>query len=642
VTVSAQRSDPVAVRHSAHARLQPLALGDAAIVGGLWAGRKEVNREVLLPEAVGHLEAAGNLDNLRAAAGHATTPFRGMVFADSDVYKWLEAVGWELARTPDDELARAADAVIELVAAAQDDDGYLNSYYQVAQPGERWSNLAHDHELYCAGHLIQAAVAQHRGRGDDRLLQVALRLVDLIESVFDGGRQPATPGHPEIETALVELYRLTRDPRHLGLARYFVDQRGHGQLGPGRFGSSYFQDHVPVREATVVTGHAVRALYLAAGVTDIYLETGEIELLSAMLAQWHDMTARKSYVTGGLGAHHQDEAFGDPYELPPDRCYGETCAAIASIMWNWRMLLVTGDARHADLIERTLYNAFLVGLALDGRGFSYVNPLQVRDQHRDPVERGALRQPWYECACCPPNVMRLLATLDDYLATTDGHGLAIHQYAPARLATEQAAAGPIELTISTEYPWQGRVELELTAAPAQPWTLGLRIPAWASTAGLAVNDEPVEVQPGCGYARLLRTWRAGDRVVLDLPMAPRLVAPHPRIDAVRGCLAIERGPLVYCIEQADQPDTVTLDDLRLDPAAPLVQRGMPGLPANTVALSVGGRHAPARDPESWGYAPVGEPMVDDDVQSVDLTAIPYAFWGNRADGAMRVWIPVSG
>jgi DUF1680 family protein len=257
-----------------------------------------------------------------------------MVFADSDVYKWLEAVGWELARAPDDGLRRAADEVIELVAAAQDDDGYLNSYYQVARPGERWSNLTHDHELYCAGHLIQAAIAQHRGCADDRLLEVALRFVDLIASVFDGERQPATPGHPEVETALVELYRLTHDPRHLALAQHFVDQRGHGRLGPGSFGSSYFQDHVPVREASEMTGHAVRALYLAAGVTDIHLETGEAQLLSAMQAQWHDMAARKSYVTGGVGAHHADEAFGDPYELPPDRCYGETCAAIASIMWS--------------------------------------------------------------------------------------------------------------------------------------------------------------------------------------------------------------------------------------------------------------------------------------------------------------------
>jgi DUF1680 family protein len=632
----------VAVGGSPHARLRPLELDGTTIVDGLWADRKRVNREVLLPEAVGHLEAAGNLDNLRTAAGRSAAPFRGMVFADSDVYKWLEAVGWELARAPDEPLARAADAVIELVVAAQDDDGYLNSYYQVARPGERWGNLTHDHELYCAGHLIQAAVAQHRGRGDDRLLAVALRFVDLIESVFDGERQPATPGHPEIEAALVELYRHTRDPRHLALAQSFVDQRGYGGLGPGNHGSSYFQDHVPVRQATEVTGHAVRALYLAAGVTDILLETGEAQLLHAMRAQWHDMVARKSYVTGGLGAHHSDEAFGDPYELPPDRCYGETCAAIASIMWNWRMLLVTGDARHADLVERTLYNAFLVGLALDGRGFSYVNPLQVRDQHRDPVERGALRQPWYECACCPPNVMRLLATLEDYLATADDEGVQIHLYAPARLAAEHpGGGGRIELTMLTDYPWRGSIEMVLTATPDRPWTLSLRIPAWASGATLAINGEPIGSAPGPGYARLERSWSAGDRVVLKLPMMPRLTAPHPRIDAVRGCLAIERGPLVYCIEDVDQPEGVTLDDLRLDPAAPLRERTIPGLLPGTVALVAGGVHAPAHDPASWGYAPASS-ITPGDGRRVELTAIPYALWGNRSEGAMRVWVPVSG
>jgi hypothetical protein len=635
---SARRSGPVAVGGSPHARLRGLELDQTAIVDGLWADRKRVNRDMLLPEAVGHLEAAGNLDNLRTAAGRDSGPFRGMVFADSDVYKWLEAVGWELARAPDEGLARTADAVIELVAAAQDDDGYLNSYYQVARPGERWSNLTHDHELYCAGHLIQAAIAHSRGRADDRLLDVALRFVDLIESVFDGTRQPSTPGHPEIETALVELYRLTHDPRHLVLAQSFVDERGHGRLGPGHFGSSYFQDHVPVREATEVAGHAVRALYLAAGVTDIHLETGEAQLLSALQAQWLDMAGRKSYVTGAVGAHHQDEAFGDPYELPPDRCYGETCAAIASIMWNWRMLLVTGEARYADLLERTLYNAFLVGLALDGRGFSYVNPLHVRDQHRDPMQRGALRQPWYECACCPPNVMRLLATLDDYLATTDAHGLQIHQYATGRLSAEHPrdGAGRIELTTSTDYPWQGHIEVELTATPSQPWALSLRIPAWASGATLSINGERAEPAPAPGYAHVQRIWRAGDHVVLELPMTPRLVAPHPRIDAVRGCRAIERGPLVYCIEQADQADEVTVDDLRLDPSAPMEEHALPGLIPGTVAV-----RARTHDPGSCGYVPTGS-TAGNSGSSVELTAIPYAFWGNRTAGPMRVWIPVWG
>ncbi|MBV8712862.1 MAG: glycoside hydrolase family 127 protein, partial [Solirubrobacterales bacterium] len=407
----ASAGGPVDLSDSPQARLSPLRLGSAAITGGLWAERQRLNREVLLPRAAAQLEAAGNFDNLRAAARHGAQRFRGPVFMDSDVYKWLEAIGWELAREADEDLERLADEAIALVADAQDEDGYLNSYYQVVEPSERWSNLAQDHELYCAGHLIQAAIAQRRGRDEERLMRVARRFADHIEDTFLRGGRPGTPGHPEIEAALVELYRETRERRYLELAEYFVDQRGHGVLGPGQFGSSYYQDHVPVREATEVRGHAVRALYLATGVTDIYAETGEPELLAVMEAQWRDMTEAKTYITGGLGAHHQDEAFGDPFELPPDRCYGETCAAIASIMWNWRLLLVTGEARYAELLERTLYNGFLAGLAVDGSGFSYVNPLQVRAEHHDPVERGARRQPWYEVACCPPNVMRLLASL---------------------------------------------------------------------------------------------------------------------------------------------------------------------------------------------------------------------------------------
>ncbi len=661
---------PVALSDSPHARLYPLALGESEITGGLWAERREVNRRRLLPGAVGRLEAAGNFDNLRAAAGggagtaagggsgaaggQASPPFRGPVFMDSDVYKWLEAVGWELGRRPDPELARQADTAITLVADAQEDDGYINSYYQVAEPGERFSNLAHDHELYCAGHLIQAAVAHSRARRDDRLLEIAERFVEHIDEVFRIAGRAGTPGHPEIETALVELYRLTGRRRHLQLAAYFINQRGHRLLGPGHHGASYFQDHVPVREAREVTGHAVRALYLAAGVTDLYLETGEPALMDVMQAQWDDMVAGKTYLTGGLGAHHQDEAFGDPYELPPDRCYGETCAAIASIMWNWRMLLATGEGRFADLLERTLYNAFLVGLSRDGEDFSYVNPLQVREGHRDPVERGAQRQPWYWVACCPPNVMRLLASLEHYLATADAAGVQLHQYAPGLVASDRPEAGPVTLALDTEYPWRGRIAVRVADTPAGPWELRLRIPAWSARAELTVNGEPVTATPRAGYATVHRQWREGDEVVLALDMTPRVVTPHPRIDAVRGCVALERGPLVYCIEQVDQPTRLSVDDARLDPGARISESATDDPVPGTVALRASAVHAPAADhPGTWPYttAPAATaPGEATDSTSADashasateLTAIPYAFWGNRTAGPMRVWIPLAG
>jgi DUF1680 family protein len=638
---------PIDLTRSPHALLRPL---EGRIKSGFWADRQRLNRERLLLDGEHWLEEAGNFENLRAAAGRSDSEFRGMVFMDSDVHKWLEALGWELGREPSEDLARRADTAIELVEAAQEDSGYLNSYYQVAQPGPRFTNLAWDHELYCAGHLMQAAIAHARGRGDERLLGVARRFADHIGEVFR--ERDGTPGHPEIETALVELYRHTGERSYLDLAAYFVGTRGRSTLEPARFGSSYFQDHVPVREATEVTGHAVRALYLAAGVTDLWLETGEAALMDVMRAQWRDMSGRKSYITGGVGAHHSDEAFGDPFELPPGRCYGETCAAIASVMWSWRMLLATGDARYADSMERTLYNGFLSGLALDGGGYSYVNPLHVRDDHRDAVERGARRLPWYACACCPPNVMRLLASLQHYLATTDAHGMQIHHYASGDVGG---------LRIATGYPWDGRVEIEVVETAEAPWALSLRVPGWAEAARLSAGGEEHDAPAG-GYARIERRWQPGDRVTLELPLEPRLTAPHPRIDAVRGCLAIERGPLVYCVEGADARNGVRTDDLRLDPEAPLRDLQRSDLLGGIVAIEAGGAHRPADAWDAdWAYSPAAAARADSGVDnsaagrsapgrsgaratgaSARVLAVPYALWGNRGDGPMRVWIPTAG
>jgi DUF1680 family protein len=577
------------LRQSPHAHWRPVE--GATIDGGFWEDRRRLNREVLIPDGARRLEEAGNIHDMAVAAGREAGDFVGMVFHDSDLYKWLEAVGYEGSD--------AGDHVIELIEAAQEDDGYLNSYYQVAKPGARWENLAWNHEMYCAGHLIQGALAHARVRGDNRLLGVARRFADLLAEVFaDRG----TPGHPEIEMALVELYRHTGERRYLELCQGLVDRRGHATLQPARMGSSYFQDRVPVREQDEVEGHAVRALYLGAGVTDLYLETGEAALLEAMERQWRDMAGRKAYITGGVGAHHMDEAFGDAYELPPDRCYGETCAAIASIMWSWRMLMVSGDPRYADLLERTLYNGFIAGLALDGSGYSYVNPLHVRDDHRDPVERGARRQPWYECACCPPNVMRLLASLPHYLASQDDEGnLQIHQYMDATLPG---------VTMRTHYPWGGKVEIESERA------LALRIPAWGTT---KLDGEVVPP----GYARV-----EPGRVTLELDLTPRIVRPHPKIDAVRGCVAIERGPLVYCVEGE-------VDDVRIDSSAVPRELDQDELLGGIVSIEFDGVRAPAADGD-WPYGEFnggGEPAT--------FQAVPYGWWGNRGDGGMRVWIPVT-
>ena len=349
----------VAPTGSARVRLRPLDPSGVRILGGLLGDRQRVNREVTILRGAEELERAGTLENLRLAAGRATGSRQGMVFSDSDVYKWLEAIAWEIGREPSPELEALARETTELVAAAQEPDGYLGSYGQVVDPAWRWTDLEQGHEFYCAGHLIQAGIASVRATGDTSLLTVARRFADLIDEVFGGDSRAETDGHPEIEVALVELYRQTGEGRYLRLADTLTSRRGFGMFAGGRFDLRYYQDDEPVREARAIVGHAVRALYLAAGATDLYTETGDDALLASMLRQWDDLASTKTYLTGGVGSRHYDEAFGDSYELPPDRAYCETCAAIASIMWNWRLLLVTGESRFADLLERTLYNGFL-------------------------------------------------------------------------------------------------------------------------------------------------------------------------------------------------------------------------------------------------------------------------------------------
>jgi uncharacterized protein len=596
------------------------------VTGGLLGERQRVNHDVTLLRGAAELERHGALDNFRIAAGTASGSRRGMVFSDSDVYKWLEALAWELGRQPTPELERLADDAIELVAAAQMPDGYLNTWCQLEDPSWRWSDLEMGHELYCLGHLIQAAIAFARAIGDERLLAVARRFADLVDEEFRGGPQAGTDGHPEVEVALVELYRQTGASRYLELADALTSRRGHGLFDAGRFDPNYYQDAEPVRGSRTIVGHAVRALYLAAGVTDIYAETGDEQLLAAMLAQWDDATTAKTYITGGIGSRHLGEAIGDPYELPPDRAYCETCAAIASIMWNWRMLLVTGESRFADMLERTLYNGFLAGLSLDGQAFFYVNPLHSRGGH--------VRAPWNPVNCCPPNIMRLLASLDQYLATTSEAGVQLHLYAPAGIRATSPSGEPIELRVETGYPWSGGVDIEVVASGSDEWTLALRIPAWARAA--LVDGEPVAAGT---YAQLTRSWRPGERVALQLDVAPRLTAPNPRIDAVRGCLAIERGPVVYCFEERDLPDGVDLADVRLAADPGLAEAG----PIETLSALAGvSADAVVNSLDGWrevDYRDVRELDARPPASSTRLLAVPYFAWANRGAGAMRVWVP---
>ncbi|WP_089106308.1 glycoside hydrolase family 127 protein [Streptomyces hyaluromycini] len=634
---------PVRLTPDARTALRPAA---GTVDGGFWHDRRATNARVSLPQGPDLLESAGNLHNLRLAApapkalsdAAADGAFQGAYpFVDTDVYKWLEAASWHLAQDTDEALAADVARIIGLVAAAQQPDGYLNTWFQLVKGGERYQDLRWGHELYCAGHLIQAAVAHHRSTGRPELLAVARKFADHIDSVFGlpGSGRPVDgiDGHPEVETALVELYRETGERRYLDLAGYFVDRHGHGLLG----GAAYCQDRVPVREATDVEGHAVRQLYLLAAAADLAAETGDAELRAACERLWHAMTTTKTHLTGGLGAHHDQEDFGDPYELPNERAYCETCAAIASVQWSWRMALLTGEARYSDLIERTLYNGFLAGVSLDGERWLYVNPLQVRDGHTDTGgDQSARRTRWFRCACCPPNVMRLLASLEHYLASSDEQGLQIHQFVTGTYATER-----VRVRAETDYPWHGTIAFTVEETPSDgPWTLSLRIPQWCREFRVRCGEETYDPAADDGWLRLSRTWAPGDRVVLELSMEPRLTAADPRVDAVRGCVAIERGPLVHCLEQVDHPGG-GLDDIVLDPSRPLAVKHRPDLLGGVTTVVAAGRRRRIPGGGWWPYAPAHGVSPEPGGEPVELTAIPYHVWANREDGSMRVWLPTS-
>ena len=623
--------------------LLPIVDGSVEIVGGFWGTRQRSNREVTIPYGIGMLEESGTIENFRIASGSSRAEYQMPLFRDSDLYKVLEAIAWERAHGRAADQEAFFEQSVETIAATQERDGYVNTYVQVMEQGRRFNDPAMGHELYCAGHLLQAAIADTRtAQRPGHLGGVANRFARLLIDVLPSEHPGYVPGHPEIETALVELYRTNGDRRLLDLAVDLVRRRGHRSLSWHTFGPSYFQDEVPFDDATTIRGHAVRALYLLTGATDIFTETGRPKLLKSILAQWNDMVSAKTYLTGGVGSRHRDESIGDAYELPPDRAYCETCAAIASIMWNWRLLLVTGEAAYADLMERTLYNGFLASVGLDGTSFFYVNPLQSRGP--------SARQAWYDCACCPPNVMRLLASLEHYLATRTDQGLQLHQYVTSRIRSGQGAAA-LEVAVSTGYPYEDMVSVRVLAAPGHSQEIALRVPSWADEVSCSLNSYPLVTEPyKNGYLRLRREWSAGDEIVLELPLKVRTIAPASEIDAVRGCVAYERGPLVYCVEGTELPEFANLDTISVETSDhPTEEAGLTIASDRVVALRLKGRSKASPSPSCWPYeefregnAGVATSTAELDrptVRALELLATPYYAWANRGPASMRVWLP---
>lgn len=596
------------------------------------------NRQVSLPHAIAMLEEYGTLDNLRRLTGETDADFRGMLFADSDIYKTLEAAAWEMGREADAELRAFFDRTVDLIERAQQDDGYLDSAYLGRDDRQPWSDFAQGHELYCLGHLIQAAVAAHRAIADDRLLRVAGRFVDHVLDRMSADDAVEYCGHPLVEAALVELHRTTGDEAPLRLAEAFVRRRGAGFLGGVIFGAVYYQDEQPALQATTMRGHAVRALYLNQGITDLYLQTGDPAMLDTMRTQWDDLVARRMYVTGGTGARHEDEAFGEAFELPPDRAYAETCAGVALFGWAWRMYLATGAASCLDVAETALYNVVAAGISAHGDAFTYVNPLQVRDERPYGGAAPEARRRWFSCACCPPNLMRTFATLEHFLAAERPDGLDIALYASASVTAHGAT-----VEIDTVYPADGVVRIRVRGdAEDGCRRLALRVPGWAADASesressesrgssVSLRRDGAVTEPRIedGWIIVDEALRDGTTLELHLPVETAVIHPNPRIDAVRGTVAVRRGPVIYCA--VGDVDRLVVDPR--DVAGARTVDAAPG-PLGPRLEIVARRHAIESEPLSL-YSGVA-PAPASEAVTVELR--PFAEFDGGA--AMRVWMP---
>ncbi|TYT24360.1 glycoside hydrolase family 127 protein [Dictyoglomus thermophilum] len=604
--------------NSPYSILHSVPISSVKFTKGLLAERLNTVREVTIPTQYELLEQTQRINNFRRASGKVKGDYFGFFFNDTDVYKWIEAASYSLMTEKNPELEKLIDGVIEEIREAQDEDGYLDTYFTFERKKDRWTNLRDMHELYCAGHLIQAAIAHHRATGKRNLLDIAIKFADHIESVFGPGKKEGTPGHPEVEMALVELFRETRDYKYLSLAKFFIDERGKGLVG----GDLYHIDHKPFRELDEIVGHAVRSLYLNCGASDLYLETGDKEILNALERLWHNFTERKMYITGGAGARYEGESFGEDYELPNETAYAETCASIASFMWNLRMLHILPEGRFGDIMELVLYNGLLSGISLDGEKYFYVNPLVDSGKHR--------RQKWFACACCPPNIARLIASLPGYVYSTSFDGVWIHLYTSNEAEIDWKER-KLNISVDTEYPWDGKVNIKLNSAGK--YAIYLRVPNWAEKYDVAINGEILNGIIENGYLKVEREWKAGDLITLNFDMKPKYIEANPNVKDDVGKIAVKRGPIVYCIEQADNPN-LEMDNLEVDTLQPLETTYEPILKGVTI---VKGKGKIAKNVwKKMLYLP--KEVVDLERKEVEFKLVPYYAWANREAGPMKVWI----
>ncbi len=632
---------------------------DVHITGGLLAHKYQTVIENVIPyqwlalnDEVEDADPSHALANFRIAAGWEDGEFAGMVFQDSDVAKWLEAVAYQLAVTPDDELKGKADGVIDIIAQAQEENGYLNTYFQLKEPEAKWTNLTECHELYCAGHMLEAAVAYYEATGERKLLDVMVKYVDLIDSLF--GREESKihgyPGHQEIELALMRLYGITGNDRHLKLASYFIDERGTepnfftreierraGKTHWPNFHENnhldYNQAHLPVRDQKVAVGHAVRAVYMYSAMADIARERDDAALAEACRTLWANVTEKQMYITGGIGSSDFQEAFTIDYDIPNDRAYNETCASIGLMFWAQRMIMLDGDARYADVMERAFYNGILSGMSEDGKKFFYVNPLEVVpsvcDKRDDMKHVEPVRQKWFTCACCPPNIARLLASLGQYIYLKSKDSLWVNLYGDSRVKVSLGGTAVL-FEQKGNYPWDGNVHMSLSMEDEADFTLKIRIPQWCGNDWtLTVNGEAFPGVPEKGYVEIKRIWKNGDSLALSLEMKEKRIYTNSNVGANAGKVALMKGPVVYCLEEADNGSHLSSLILRKD--GPISSRFRGDLLGGVNVLtaegfrerSVSGRLYGERRPER---------------EEAEMHFIPYFAWNNRGKGELLVWV----
>ena len=613
---------------------QPVAFTRVTVDNPFWSPRLQTNREITIPYTFRKSEETGRIDNFAKAAGRMAGPHVGIFYNDSDVFKVIEGASFSLSLYPDPDLDAYLDRLIDDIAAAQEPDGYLYTARSInpqvvtddKEGLTRWSNLRVSHELYNVGHLYEAAVAHYQATGKRTLLNVALKNADLVDSVFGSGKKRDVPGHQEIEIGLVKLYRLTGNGRYLQLAKFFLDERGqaHGRKLYENHGDvGYMQDHLPVTKQHKAVGHAVRAAYMYSGMADVAAITGDKAYLEALDHLWENVVSRKMYLTGGIGARHQGEAFGDDYELPNLTAYAETCAAIANVMWNHRMFLLHGDAKYMDVVERVLYNGLLAGVSLGGNSFFYPNPLESDGRWQFNKNQAASRSPWFDCSCCPTNIVRFLPSLPGYAYAVRNDVLYVSLFLGGS-STVELNGTAVHVTQETAYPWHGQIKLVVTPDEPTDFVMAIRIPGWAQNqpvpsdlyrylgsssleVGLRVNGETTPFSIENGFAHLRRRWSAGDEVELSLPMPIRRVLSNEQVTNNDGKVAVERGPLVYCAEGIDNGGS--LSDLALPDDAVLS--------AHHEAELLGGIST---------------------IQSSGVTLVPYFAWSHRGVGEMQVWM----